>query len=203
MASRLIHLASASPRRRELLERAGVPVRVVRSGVDDGLLRAGAVDPVAWTMALAYLKARAGLDHNTETDVVLGADTMVVKDGDMLGQPRDEADARRILGLLTNGTHTVVTGVALVWRASGEIQRVVFSDVATVRVGALDAASVEAYLASGDWRGKAGAYNLMERVDAGWPIEWEGDAGTIMGLPMVRLGPMLDGMLGTDGPAAG
>ena len=203
MASRLIHLASASPRRRELLESAGVPVRVVRSGVDDGLLRSGAVDPVAWTMALAYLKARAGLDHNTETDVVLGADTMVVKDGAMLGQPRDEADARRILGLLTNGTHTVVTGVALVWRAGGELQRVVFSDVATVRVGELDAASVEAYLASGEWRGKAGAYNLMERVDAGWPIEWEGDAGTIMGLPMVRLGPMLDGMLGADGPAAG
>ena len=203
MANRLIHLASASPRRRELLERAGVPVRVVRSGVDDGLLRSGAVDPVAWTMALAYLKARAGLDHNTETDVVLGADTMVVKDGAMLGQPRDEADARRILSLLTNGTHTVVTGVALVWRASGELQRVVFSDVATVRVGELDPASVEAYLASGDWRGKAGAYNLMERVDAGWPIEWEGDAGTIMGLPMVRLGPMLDGMLGADGPADG
>jgi septum formation protein len=186
-----IQLASASPRRRELLERAGVPVRVVRSGLDDGVLRAGSVDPVAWTMALAYLKARAGLEGQGGSGVVLGADTMVVKDSVMIGQPKDAADARRILGILSDGQHTVVTGVAMVWRAEGELQRMVFADVATVRVGVLEPSAVDAYIASGEWRGKAGAYNLMERVEAGWPIEWDGDPGTIMGLPMERLGPVL------------
>lgn len=201
--TRQIHLASASPRRHELLERAGVPVRVVRSGLDDGRLRSGSTDPVGWTMALAYLKARAGLERTADGEVVLGADTMVVKDDRMIGQPLDADDARRILRELSDGEHTVVTGVAMVWRAEGELQRVVFADVARVRVGRLEPDMIDRYIESGQWMGKAGAYNLMERVAAGWPIEWDGDPGTIMGLPMDRLRPLLDGVLDGSGTHRG
>jgi septum formation protein len=66
-----------------------------------------------------------------------------------------------------------------------------FTDRATVRLGRIAPPEIDGYVASGQWRGKAGAYNLAERLEAGWPITYEGDPGTIMGLPMRRLAPLL------------
>ncbi len=185
----MLHLASRSPRRRLMLREAGIESSVVDSGIDDGpLAKPAAIHPYEWVMALAYLKARAGAErHGDPGALVLGADTVVIKDGAMLGQPRDEPDARRMIRALRNGRHEVVTGVALVRDGT----RRVFADVARVRVGEVTDDQIDAYLASGDWRGKAGAYNLSERRDAGWPIEVDGDPATVMGLPMRRLLPLL------------
>lgn len=185
-------LASTSPRRRSLLSDAGIAHVALSPGVDDGELRPGAgVSPEAWVMALAHLKARAGADlpEAREAGVVLGADTVCVFEGSIVGQPADEAEARAMISAMSGTRHEVLTGVAMVEPARGT--RSVFFDRAVVDVGEIGEAAIEAYVASGEWRGKAGGYNLLDRVDAGWPITWAGDATSIMGLPMERVLPML------------
>lgn len=187
-------LASRSPRRRELLDQAGIPHEVIDSGVDDSQLRPGVVAADQWVAALAYLKAAAAASRLAEappagdhapTEIVLGADTVVVDRDEIIGQPRDADDAQRILRRLSNGSHSVLTGVALVDPATG--RRDIFTDRAEVAVGPISDQCIDDYVRSGLWRGKAGAYNLAERLAAGWPIRFDGDAGTIMGLPMRQL----------------
>jgi len=180
-------LASRSPRRRQLLDEAGVAHEARPADLDDGDLTDAGSDPTHWVAALAYLKARRVRDDAPDR-FVLGADTVVVKDGAVIGQPRDAAHAREIVRLLRDGEHTVATGVALLRPGA---PRLLFVDVARVRVGAVPDREIDAYLATGDWRGKAGAYNLSERQDAGWPLVCEGDPATVMGLPIRRLGPLL------------
>tara|TARA_R110000782_G_scaffold259836_6_gene350633 strand:- start:8146 stop:8757 length:612 start_codon:yes stop_codon:yes gene_type:complete len=179
-------LASVSPRRRQLLEAAGVPLDVRPSGIDDGRLSPGRCTPAEWVMALAYLKAvatarQADLDPGT---LVIGADTVCVNDGRILGQPADEADAGRMVRIMAGRTHEVLTGVAMVCPASR--RRLVFVDRSVVTVGALDEERIAEYLATPLWRGKAGGYNIAERLDAGWPIEFIGTMDSIMGLPVDR-----------------
>lgn len=198
-AIRRLVLASTSPRRRALLAQAGFSHDASGPGVDDGLMRiAAGISPEHWTVGLAYLKARAasrkffGDGAAVPSSVVLlSADTIVVKDGQVIGQPANEEAAQRTIERLENGSHRVLTGVAIL---TSERRRVLV-DEARVRVGPIGAVRIAAYIASGDWRGKAGGYNLSERLADGWPIEFEGDPGTIMGLPMHRLAPILRRLL--------
>lgn len=183
-------LASQSPRRRELLLQHGLDHEAAHPGVDDGLLLPGLVAPESWVVALAYFKAAAAAARLPagEDRLVLGADTVCVKDGELIGQPRDAADAERIIRRLQDGSHEVLTGVAILYVVSGgRPERELFIDRARVRVGHIGDEAIRAYVASGDWRGKAGAYNLRERQEAGWPIDYEGDPTTVMGLPMRAL----------------
>ena len=127
--------------------------------------------------------------------VVLTADTVgITPDGGLVGTPQTAEQARAMLGRLMGATHTIATGVAL--RAGsaescswGELRS--FHDLARVTLGRVDPKTLEQYLDSGQWAGKAGGYNLAERMAAGWPITVEGDPGTVMGLPMRRLAPLL------------
>lgn len=179
-------LASISPRRRELLGRAGVALDVRPSGIDDGGLRPGRCTPAEWVTALAYLKAaatarQAGLRPGT---LVVGADTVCVQEGRILGQPLDAADAGRMIRAMAGADHEVLTGVAVVCPATG--RRVMFSDRSVVTMGAIGEDRIGGYLAGDGWRGKAGAYNIAERLDAGWPITFVGSMDSIMGLPVAR-----------------
>jgi len=181
-----VALASRSPRRRELLETHGLRHRVVDADLDDGDLSAGTASPRAWVMSLAYLKAAAGLAAARATLgpgwVVLGADTVCEADGKIIGQPRDEGEARAIIRSLRGREHAVYTGVSLIDVDS--LRRVICLDASRVSVGWIEDEEIESYLASGGWRGKAGGYNLGERQRAGWPITCSGDPDGIMGLPM-------------------
>ena len=190
-----IWLASSSPRRRQLLAEAGWRATVCTPHVDDGLLRPGAVSPAVWVTALAYLKgrdviSRQGAQLAESGGTVLSADTVCVHQGDILGQPRDEAHARAMITRLTNELHHTLTGLSLIDARTGE--RLLFADATTVRVGELSGDQIDAYVESGEWRGKAGGYNLAERLEAGWPITCEGDPTTVMGLPMRRLHDLLN-----------
>lgn len=179
-------LASVSPRRRQLLEAAGVAHDVRPSGIDDGRLRMGRCTPAEWVMALAHLKAAATArrpDLHPAT-LVVGADTICVNAGAILGQPADERDAERMIRVMADATHEVLTGVALVCPRSG--CRVIFPDRSVVTVGPLTGTQIADYLATGLWRGKAGAYNIAERLEGGWPISFEGTMDSIMGLPVAR-----------------
>lgn len=186
-------LASSSPRRRRLLAERQFRAQVIDPGVDDGQLAPGSVRPRDWAAALAHLKAQAGSAAALASGLtgpatlVLSADTVVDKDGQIIGQPKDIDDARRILKLLRKGSHRVVTAAVLV-HATGADWVV---DEVTVEVGDVPDDAIEAYLATDAWRGKAGAYNLIERIDAGWPIRHRGDPTTVMGLPMDRLTPLI------------
>ena len=205
IARRLI-LASRSPRRRQLLDDAGIAHTVQLAGeIDDGDLSPGSVSPENWVAALAYLKARAvaeclrgGTEH-TFASVVLGADTVCVQEGEIIGKPADRDMAERTIRLFSEAEHEVLTGVALV----DDSQRIVdlFVDRARVRVGLITDEQIATYLSTELWRDKAGAYNLFERIDAGWPIEYDGDGTTIVGLPMDALGKRFPS-LGLAGPGS-
>jgi septum formation protein len=190
-----IWLASSSPRRHSLLQEAGVSAKVHPPDLDDAALEPAGAPPARWVCALAYLKARRVADallarDSGATGTVLGADTVCVADGRILGQPRDRAHAREMLHALRNRMHHTLTGAALIRLPGGERHMLV--DRAAVTIGQLSDEAIEQYLASGDWTGKAGAYNLAERLDAGWPIECRGDPATVMGLPMIKLKGILE-----------
>lgn len=188
-----IWLASKSPRRRRLLEEAGLEVMVKPSDLDDADLTMGGVQPDLWVMALAYFKARRVLDllisernaQSVRTRVILGADTLCLCEDEIFGQPHDANEATHMIRRMCNRVHLTMTGVCLLAFPTG--RRFLTMDQARISVGNLSERRIKEYIASGQWRGKAGGYNLSERVDAGWPISCEGDPATVMGLPMRKL----------------
>lgn len=203
-----LFLASRSPRRRLLLEQWGYPHEAEQPGFEDGVLQSPAatagttwkeIAPDQWVVSLAYLKAWAGAKlASARGRIVLGADTTCVVDGAMAGTPTSEAEAREMLKRMVGKEHQVLTGVALIdlrkTDQDPDRSRRMFVDRATVRWGDITDAQIDEYVASGAWQGKAGGYNLAERLAAGWPIEYEGDETTIMGLPMRKLRVVLGGM---------
>jgi septum formation protein len=197
LGRRALRLASASPRRSLLLREHGFDHTASPAPIDDSDLFPGCGSLRDWTAGLAYLKARSAWEtlsaEERRSSVVLGADTIVIKSGRPMGKPADARDAERMLRTLSAGEHEVVSGVCVL--APGAPRRI-FTDSARVHVGPLSDEVIHAYVASNLWRGKAGGYNLSERLADGWPIEFEGDPGTIMGLPMRRLAPVLRGALG-------
>ncbi len=186
-------LASASPRRRSMFEQAGVRHAVLPASVDDGELgHASHVNPAEWVAALAYLKAASSaqlfiadpkLEHKPNT-LVIGADTVCVHNGKVLGQPGDRDEAYAMILSMSDAEHEVLTGIAIVDPITG--RREIFIDRSVVRVGTIPEHEIVAYLESEQWRGKAGAYNITERLAAGWPIEFDGDETSIVGIPMTR-----------------
>ena len=174
MSRPVLVLASGSPRRRQLLEMLGIPVEVRPSHVAE--IRAPGESPRAYAERLAREKT-AGVGGA----LVLGADTTVVVEGEVLEKPTDAADALRMLGRLQGRTHEVITAVALK-TAEGILGA---TDVTSVTFRPADDAFLRAYVATGEPMDKAGAYGiqgygaaLVERVD--------GDFFSVMGLP-VRL----------------
>ena len=187
----MVILASASPRRRAMFEEIGIRHQVVPASVDDGDLSPGDVDPIEWVAALAYLKASSSADlfeidsQEAQMDtLVIGADTVCVHDGEILGQPEDREHARAMIRAMSQAEHRVLTGVAMIDPVSG--RRELFVDESIVTVGEITDGEIESYVDSQMWQGKAGAYNITERLEAGWPITFTGDETSIVGLPMTR-----------------
>jgi septum formation protein len=170
-------LASSSPRRTELLNRAGWPHEVFVAGIDESLKPQE--DPAAYVQRLARSKAEAVAQQLAE-GLVLGADTTVVIANQILGQPRDDADAKRMLDLLNGKWHEVLTGVGLV-RVGGDTQ--VAYETTRVRFAELSESEIDWYIASGEPVGKAGAYGIQGKA-ALFIEEIQGDYFNIMGLPI-------------------
>ena len=166
-------LSSGSPQRRAILEQLGVEFRVEVPDVEE--LVEG--DPRDMVLENALRKARSG-----SGDLVLGADTAVVLGDRVLGKPRDRAEAAEFLAALNGSTHEVMTGIAVV-DAGGER-----SDVAVtqVRFRALDRTTLDWYLATGEWRDRAGGYAIQGR-GAALVESIEGDYWNVVGLPVPAL----------------
>ncbi len=172
-----IILASASPRRKLLLENAGVDFRVEVSGADevDGKGRL----PRQTALSNALIKARAVSDKFPE-DIVLGADTVVVLDGKVFGKPVSREDAVRILEALSGKAHTVITAIALVCKASG-LEESAFEE-SLVKFKILSPDTIRLYMKLVDVMDKAGAYGIQEHSDM--IIEdIRGNVDNVMGLP--------------------
>ena len=170
-------LASGSPRRAEILERAGWPHEIIVAGIDETVLPNE--EPAAYVQRLARSKAEA-VANRLEVGLVLGADTTVVIANQILGQPLDEADARRMLRLLNAKWHDVLTGVAVV-RVGGETR--VAYQTTRVRFAEISEQEIDWYIATGEPFGKAGAYGIQGKASL-FIEEIEGDYFNIMGLPI-------------------
>ena len=174
-----IILASASPRRRALLEAVGIKFKVCVSDVEEIVLSHWTADQAA--RSLARQKAEAVAAQYPEA-CVIGADTVVVIDGQILEKPKDAADAQRMLRLLSGREHRVITGVCL---ARGDRRRV-FSQETAVRFYPLSDDEIARYVATGEPMDKAGSYGIQER-GATLIERVEGDYFTVVGLPLCRL----------------
>jgi len=170
-------LASSSPRRKELLDAAGWPYEAIVAGIDESLKPNEA--PAVYVQRLARSKAEA-VAARLQSGLVLGADTTVVVENQLLAQPVDDDDARRMLNLLKGKWHEVLTGVAVV-RVGGETT--VAYETTRVRFAEMTAEEIDWYVATGEARGKAGAYGIQGA--AGLFIEEiQGDYFNIVGLPI-------------------
>jgi septum formation protein len=181
----MIVLASASPRRRHLLEMLGIAHEVLPSDVDEA--RVPGEVPEAMAVRLAAAKALAGLAQRPDR-LVLAADTVVTIDDQVLGKPEDTADAERMLAILSGRSHRVITAVALAL-PGGEVRE--RYDVTHVWFRELSPDTIAAYVATGEPMDKAGSYGvqgygavLVERVD--------GDFFGVMGLPLRLVVELLD-----------
>ena len=174
----MLILASASPRRLELLERVGITPVVRPADIDESQLVGEAALPYVRRVAAQKAEALA----RAPGDWVLAADTIVELDGIVLGKAADEREARGMLGMLAGRTHRVSTAVAL--RGPGTARDLLVTS--EVDVVPLDAATIADYVASGEWRGKAGAY-AVQGIAAALVREVRGSITNVIGLPLVEV----------------
>lgn len=192
-----IYLASASPRRRELLAQIGLQFEVRVSNVQE---KVTAFEPEKVVEALSGQKARAVLadleaesgdreqtNPSAEEILVIGADTVVAADGRILGKPADRNEAVEMLEMLSGRTHEVFTGVTLLCRTScGQVRSKTFHERTAVSFYAMSRKEIEEYVSTGDCMDKAGAYGI-QGICARYIRELRGDYNNVVGLPAGRL----------------
>ncbi len=179
-------LASRSPRRRELLASAGYAFEVVPPHDTAESGEHFQETPAELVARLARQKA-ADVAQRIDKGLILACDTVVECDGRILGKPNAEAHARTILQLLSGREHRVFSGLCL-WKVPGG-QPNIRTAVTSLCMDRLDPGQLDEYLASGAWRGKAGAFGYQDRL--GWVHIVEGSESNVVGLPMELLAEML------------
>jgi len=181
----MLILASASPRRHELLTQAGLEFKVAAANLNEDLLEnesaAAYVQRLAEEKAQVVWNAHESFDTPNDPLVVLGADTCVVVDGHILGKPTDTADARRMLKLLSGRTHAVLTGIAVV--TGTKVLRDL--DITQVTFNCVTDSEIAQYIVSDEPLDKAGAY-AIQGYAARWIPRIEGCYFNVVGLPIAR-----------------
>ena len=192
----MIILASASPRRKELLAQAGFDFQVAASGIPE--VRKPLESPIAFVTRLAHEKAEDVASRivsaEKEAAIVIGADTVVVCDELVLGKPADAADAQRMLRLLAGRTHQVITGVCVLSGAVVECA----AEVTFVTMHTIADAEIEAYVATGEPMDKAGSY-AIQGYAARWIPRIHGCYFNGVGLPLALVSAMIEGVRGRTG----
>jgi septum formation protein len=172
----MIVLASASPRRQQLLRNAGISF--VAQAADISEAPGAGEAPAALAERLAREKAEA-VFRQRPNDLVVGADTIVVVEGQILGKPRDASDATRMLRLLSGRSHQVITGICVLGRGCEEVR----SESTLVTVRGLTDQDIHSYVATGEPMDKAGAY-AIQGLASRWISRIEGDYFNVVGLPV-------------------
>lgn len=180
-------LASASPRRAQLLRENGYSFEVIEPPLEEPARLSEGLGPIELAEALSFFKAKS-VAERLRDGLVLGADTIATLDGEIFGKPRDREDARRILRTICGTRHDVITGVALIDAATK--RRSMRHDVTAVFMRYLSEGELTDYLDSNEWQGKAGAYGIQDHGDA-FVERIEGSFTNVVGLPMELLARML------------
>ncbi len=173
-------LASASPRRSDLLEQLGLDIEIRPTGTDETLL--DAEPPMAYVRRLSRAKAEAAaasLDRDDDGWVVIGADTCVALDQQIFGKPTDDADAAAMLRTLSRRPHRVVTGVAVLTAAAA----VTDTETTTVTMTPMTDAEIAWYVATGEPDGKAGGF-AIQGIGGAFIESIDGSASNVVGLPL-------------------
>lgn len=183
-----IILASASPRRAELLKQAGFTFTVNSSTVEEIITE---TSPDKMAEDLAFQKAdevyqRLKAEYRDSDYIVIGADTIVYYNGEILGKPTDEQDAFNILKMLSDRTHQVFTGVALIVKSNGEKQTYLLNERTDVTFYPINDYELKEYISTGDPLDKAGAYGIQGPF-AVHIKEIKGDYNNVVGLPIARI----------------
>jgi septum formation protein len=186
----MLVLASASPRRKELLTQAGYEYKVIPANIPEE--RHPNEDPNTFVTRLAQEKAQAIFDQLARTSpiekvLVLGADTIVVTPEKILGKPQDPEDAARMLRLLSGRTHQVITGVCFIAKQHTQVA----TETTVVTMREITEAEIVAYVASGEPMDKAGAY-AIQGYAARWIPRIEGCYFNVVGLPIARVAEMIE-----------
>ncbi len=179
-------LASASPRRGAILENAGIRFERRATEIDESPLPGES--PEACVIRSAEEKARGASRGVAGEAIVVGADTLVVVDGKVMGKPADEEEARRMLRSLSGRTHRVITGVVALRLPDGSTRRA--AETTNVTFAALTDREIDDYVATGEPMDKAGAYGIQERAGR-FVARIEGCYFNVVGLPLARLYAML------------
>jgi septum formation protein len=177
-------LASASPRRAEILTAAGIPFEVLASEVDESRLPGESPEQMVERLARAKAEAIGRSDYSYGPSIILGADTVVVVDGEILGKPGDAATARQMLLKLRGREHSVITGFALLRMQDGEIR--VGHEATRVWFSNMTDEEVDAYAALEEPLDKAGAYAIQGTAGRYIP-RIEGCYFNVVGLPLARV----------------
>jgi septum formation protein len=180
---RKIILASASPRRKELLEKAGVTF-TVQAGNGEEVITS--TDPQQVVMELSLQKAQQIAGEEEEGTLIIGADTVVVYEGKILGKPSDDADAEATLKFLQGNTHQVYTGVTVLRRENGSWEPLTFAEKTDVTVYPMTDQEIRDYVKTGEARDKAGSYGIQGRFHV-YVKGICGDYNNVVGLPVARL----------------
>ena len=183
-------LASASPRRKELLEKIGLPFTVQPAKGEERITQKS---PAAVVMELSRQKAEEIAAAQIEDCIIIGADTVVAKGEKIMGKPKDAADAKQMLRSIADDCHQVYTGVTLI-RTGAHPQSVTFQEKTDVFLYPISDAELDAYIASGDPMDKAGAYGIQGDF-AIYVKRIAGDYYNVVGLPIGRVYQELKRML--------
>lgn len=184
-----IVLASNSPRRKEILEQVGISFEIIPSTSDEV---SNKTDPIELVEDISGMKAEEVATMVEGPAIIIGADTVVVLDGEVLGKPKDEEHAKQMLHSLQNGTHEVFTGVTVILKditLENEViayKKISFADVSKVIVLPMNSTQIDAYVATKEPMDKAGAYAIQGKF-AVYIKEIIGDYYNIMGLPISKL----------------
>ena len=185
-----IILASASPRRKQLLAEAGYKFTSVSPDIDESAFPAERVSPCEYAKRLALAKAKNVAAKHPDS-LVIGADTVVDFNGQTIGKPADAEEAEQITKKLFSAPHKVITAVAIVRIVDGT--EIVESDTTTVYPKRMTAEQIGEHIKSGSWQDKAGAYAIQEGGDE-FIEKIEGSLTNVMGLPMELLQSVLAGL---------
>jgi len=183
-------LASASPRRAELMRQAGYHFRVAKSTLPEPSRRPASVPIRVWPVSLALRKAQSVAGALKASSTIIGADTIVVHDNRIINKAANRRHAEAILRSLSGTTHSVITGLIVLRGAECRMESV----VSICRMKKLSERQLRAYLDSNLWRGKAGAYGIQDSPDDPFVKLISGEHSNVMGLPLDTLRQVLTSM---------
>lgn len=189
-----IILASESPRRKEIMETMGIEYKVITSNVEESVeetVPEEMVQAIARLKTEAVLKKQRQLEPDCQDVIILGADTMVFYDGHALGKPKDEQDAVRMLSMLSDASHNVITGVSIIIANKyGFEERISFAVSTRVMVMPLTLEQILDYIQTGEPMDKAGAYAIQGKFGI-YIKEIAGDYYNIVGFPIAKINDVL------------